>query len=175
MRDSRTSRRSPLDCAKAADAAKPANSQTATGSSRRIGFSAPVDELDAAVLLVGRLVAARRRRTLFTVAHRRKLGVPRALQHQGPPDGLRPPFGQRDVVLARTALVGVSLDADLHAARAGQELRMRVDERGVLRPDVAAVEVEIDDVGDALGPDRKSTRLNSSHSQISYAVFCLKK
>src|SRR5256886_10628327 len=26
-----------------------------------------------------------------------------------------------------------------------------------------------------LGTDRKSTRLNSSHSQISYAVFCLKK
>src|SRR5689334_23818660 len=27
----------------------------------------------------------------------------------------------------------------------------------------------------AAGPDRKSTRLNSSHSSISYAVFCLKK
>src|SRR2546430_13029801 len=26
-----------------------------------------------------------------------------------------------------------------------------------------------------LEADRKSTRLNSSHSQISYAVFCLKK
>src|SRR2546430_10596588 len=26
-----------------------------------------------------------------------------------------------------------------------------------------------------LSRDRKSTRLNSSHSQISYAVFCLKK
>src|SRR2546430_11657723 len=26
----------------------------------------------------------------------------------------------------------------------------------------------------AAGRDRKSTRLNSSHSQISYAVFCLK-
>src|SRR6266487_4834275 len=26
-----------------------------------------------------------------------------------------------------------------------------------------------------LGPDRKSTRLNSSHPSISYAVFCLKK
>src|SRR2546430_12418722 len=26
-----------------------------------------------------------------------------------------------------------------------------------------------------IGEDRKSTRLNSSHSQISYAVFCLKK
>src|SRR2546430_6739443 len=28
---------------------------------------------------------------------------------------------------------------------------------------------------DERGEDRKSTRLNSSHSQISYAVFCLKK
>src|SRR5712664_4545863 len=27
----------------------------------------------------------------------------------------------------------------------------------------------------ARGPDRKRTRLNSSHDQISYAVFCLKK
>src|SRR2546430_9700367 len=27
----------------------------------------------------------------------------------------------------------------------------------------------------AMHQDRKSTRLNSSHSQISYAVFCLKK
>src|SRR3712207_8384080 len=27
----------------------------------------------------------------------------------------------------------------------------------------------------ALQPDRKSTRLNSSHANISYAVFCLKK
>src|SRR2546427_7185182 len=27
----------------------------------------------------------------------------------------------------------------------------------------------------SVGSDRKSTRLNSSHSQISYAVFCLKK
>src|SRR5688572_31300995 len=27
----------------------------------------------------------------------------------------------------------------------------------------------------SLESDRKSTRLNSSHSQISYAVFCLKK
>src|SRR3712207_8271244 len=28
---------------------------------------------------------------------------------------------------------------------------------------------------DAAGADRKSTRLNSSHANISYAVFCLKK
>src|SRR5690349_23157032 len=30
-------------------------------------------------------------------------------------------------------------------------------------------------VGHASAPDRKSTRLNSSHVEISYAVFCLKK
>src|SRR2546430_6470907 len=29
--------------------------------------------------------------------------------------------------------------------------------------------------GELESRDRKSTRLNSSHSQISYAVFCLKK
>src|SRR5437879_10243823 len=32
-----------------------------------------------------------------------------------------------------------------------------------------------DDVAERLGLDRKSTRLNSSHRCISYAVFCLKK
>src|SRR2546430_10428699 len=31
------------------------------------------------------------------------------------------------------------------------------------------------DIGAVWCQDRKSTRLNSSHSQISYAVFCLKK
>src|SRR2546421_6848490 len=30
-------------------------------------------------------------------------------------------------------------------------------------------------IGEGHGEDRKSTRLNSSHDQISYAVFCLKK
>src|SRR3712207_7030610 len=32
-----------------------------------------------------------------------------------------------------------------------------------------------EDVADAPVQDRKSTRLNSSHANISYAVFCLKK
>src|SRR2546430_8933527 len=47
--------------------------------------------------------------------------------------------------------------------------------------DVAAVPVDRDRaleavVGERVAHlDRKSTRLNSSHSQISYAVFCLKK
>src|SRR3712207_7927304 len=35
---------------------------------------------------------------------------------------------------------------------------------------------KIRDMKSELGrPDRKSTRLNSSHANISYAVFCLKK
>src|SRR3712207_7875290 len=45
-----------------------------------------------------------------------------------------------------------------------------------------AIEVADDGVGGAdpergtgLAGDRKSTRLNSSHANISYAVFCLKK
>src|SRR5688572_12558425 len=33
----------------------------------------------------------------------------------------------------------------------------------------------VDKAAAKLLADRKSTRLNSSHSQISYAVFCLKK
>src|SRR5690606_40085373 len=41
---------------------------------------------------------------------------------------------------------------------------------GAGRPQVATAES-----GHALQPDRKSTRLNSSHVKISYAVFCLKK
>src|SRR2546430_11495178 len=43
--------------------------------------------------------------------------------------------------------------------------------------DVPRVQVgQLVDVGRGEGTrDRKSTRLNSSHSQISYAVFCLKK
>src|SRR2546427_1943738 len=37
----------------------------------------------------------------------------------------------------------------------------------------ADLNVPLNDAGEIT--DRKSTRLNSSHSQISYAVFCLKK
>src|SRR2546421_12575169 len=35
--------------------------------------------------------------------------------------------------------------------------------------------VELSGGDEAVHKDRKSTRLNSSHDQISYAVFCLKK
>src|SRR2546430_17620342 len=48
--------------------------------------------------------------------------------------------------------------------------------------DISHLQVHLSQQIDYLGDmwvvsdrDRKSTRLNSSHSQISYAVFCLKK
>src|SRR3712207_8586581 len=81
------------------------------------------------------------------------------------------------------------------SAEVGEELRrlhrhhVRVDDRerrellGAVQD--LALETGGDDRAaedDALGavlfedaPDRKSTRLNSSHANISYAVFCLKK
>src|SRR3712207_7472250 len=42
--------------------------------------------------------------------------------------------------------------------------------------DVRRLDVAVHDPGTVgRGKDRKSTRLNSSHANISYAVFCLKK
>src|SRR5215217_8678883 len=48
-------------------------------------------------------------------------------------------------------------------AASGEEA---VELAGNLEPDVILMDIRI---------DRKSTRLNSSHANISYAVFCLKK
>src|SRR2546430_12486686 len=67
----------------------------------------------------------------------------------------------RSLVRAAHAAVGVSPGL-LQAAALGADLAVEAG----LSPDG----------GDsARTGDRKSTRLNSSHSQISYAVFCLKK
>src|SRR5260221_9155910 len=41
--------------------------------------------------------------------------------------------------------------------------------------DVAGVVESVKAAADVYMPGRKSTRLNSSHTVISYAVFCLKK
>src|SRR3712207_8471744 len=62
------------------------------------------------------------------------------------------------------------LDALQHARRGlaaeGREQRVQV---ALGEPAARAARLD-----DAVG-DRKSTRLNSSHANISYAVFCLKK
>src|SRR2546430_4790872 len=46
---------------------------------------------------------------------------------------------------------------------------------GTLSPDLSTEGYGTSETGGLARSDRKSTRLNSSHSQISYAVFCLKK
>src|SRR5438132_9549853 len=57
--------------------------------------------------------------------------------------------------------------------------RSRDADHGRRRPDAArdrrGADAEEGPVPDARLLDRKSTRLNSSHTVISYAVFCLKK
>src|SRR2546430_7160540 len=52
--------------------------------------------------------------------------------------------------------------------------RLRVRQDEVVRAGAGEIE-RVLHVARHVQQDRKSTRLNSSHSQISYAVFCLKK
>src|SRR6266496_407209 len=47
--------------------------------------------------------------------------------------------------------------------------------RTMMRTDVCAAATSCSVCNSGIPPDRKSTRLNSSHVEISYAVFCLKK
>src|SRR2546427_7957479 len=60
-----------------------------------------------------------------------------------------------------------------------QELEARLDTpllvRGKRQAQLTPAGALLAEGGRRLLADRKSTRLNSSHSQISYAVFCLKK
>src|SRR3712207_7707674 len=55
--------------------------------------------------------------------------------------------------------------------RERRHVARRVDVRRALD---AAERADVDETAEA-GRDRKSTRLNSSHANISYAVFCLNK
>src|SRR5437899_7119139 len=70
---------------------------------------------------------------------------------------------------------------DLHSfpTRRSSDLRL-VDGVGGLAPGLLSAPAQVPGEGLQLralarGEDRKSTRLNSSHLGISYAVFCLKK
>src|SRR3989475_4267761 len=56
----------------------------------------------------------------------------------------------------------------------------QIDGTVIILTDITALKSSVEQVSVARDHaetivDRKSTRLNSSHSQISYAVFCLKK
>src|SRR5205085_10010480 len=64
-------------------------------------------------------------------------------------------------------------DAVVDAARDLLTGRRFLELDGAYGAGLTAIEAGSDET--AQEEDRKSTRLNSSHSQISYAVFCLKK
>src|SRR3712207_8966337 len=72
---------------------------------------------------------------------------------------------------------GADVDGDVRGERrerlGGLDV---VGDRALVRRDLVAPDVHAEDriLGRARG-DRKSTRLNSSHANISYAVFCLNK
>src|SRR2546426_9323619 len=64
---------------------------------------------------------------------------------------------------------------DLPAATPGHDTMVGLPLCHVLVPVSASLHSARVEVVDETGRDRKSTRLNSSHLVISYAVFCLKK
>src|SRR3712207_8006198 len=65
--------------------------------------------------------------------------------------------------------------AAVGALREGRAAELAAPDDERLVEQAAALEV-LEQAGDRLiYGDRKSTRLNSSHANISYAVFCLKK
>src|SRR3712207_7445289 len=92
----------------------------------------------------------------------------------------RPP---RSTLFPYTTLFRSRAD-DVRAPRGGPGQPLRDDVGGVHVLDAQVVGDAGAHVADraeaqhqqcAAGRDRKSTRLNSSHANISYAVFCLKK
>src|SRR2546430_12812660 len=93
---------------------------------------------------------------------------------------LRKPAARQDRVfnsdrdLAFRGLIMVLTDGDTAgAAEALADALHFYDKALIMGQPTAGRAVEYSDL--PLPRDRKSTRLNSSHSQISYAVFCLKK
>src|SRR3712207_8938072 len=61
-------------------------------------------------------------------------------------------------------------------ARGARALRMRVGQEALGHTHGQERDAALlDERADRVVGDRKSTRLNSSHANISYAVFCLKK
>src|SRR5690242_20984500 len=90
-----------------------------------------------------------------------------ALQHFRAPHGLAPGPGYSHAVTGRGRWVAISgqvaLDEDGQLVGAGD-----------LEAQARQVFANLDRALAAAGADRKSTRLNSSHMSISYAVFCLK-
>src|SRR3712207_8570627 len=72
----------------------------------------------------------------------------------------------------RVAEVALNIAADARVADRAHSQPLRLQVRAV---DADRAPLVLDDRNALVARDRKSTRLNSSHANISYAVFCLKK
>src|SRR5688572_31732082 len=83
----------------------------------------------------------------------------------------RPP---RSTLFPYTTLFRSADVVRVDRTKGGRELDPRFNVHGRSRRSVA-VNLQKREGAEVVQIDRKSTRLNSSHSQISYAVFCLKK
>src|SRR5690606_41209217 len=72
-------------------------------------------------------------------------------------------------------ILGAPVGPDLRRRHAPDLLAVGLEEVLVEAPAVVGGDVALERRHVLGRPDRKSTRLNSSHVKISYAVFCLKK
>src|SRR5262249_32017998 len=104
-------------------------------------ISLRVCKFDAAILRIGSFIAPLHRRPFFAVADGRDLRFADALEHQRTAHGLRAALTEADVVLARTALVRVSFEANLASPVPGEVLGVRRDDRQVLLLDLRLVVV----------------------------------
>src|SRR5690606_41331318 len=97
-----------------------------------------------------------------------------------PPTTELSPLSLHDALPISAASVVNEL-ANLHSyrgnfAEAGRLYRTALDiDRDALGRDHPQVAMHLHNLAVMMHLDRKSTRLNSSHVKISYAVFCLKK
>src|SRR2546422_442731 len=109
---------------------------------------------------------------------------------RGPQIGFEEPFEERACLYPSFALLSCNDEGGVERDCAGRILGGRVGERETAAQRAAVADRRVRDVRRRLGKergmfpyvrrsfdlrvDRKSTRLNSSHGYISYAVFCLK-
>src|SRR2546430_5402439 len=81
-----------------------------------------------------------------------------------------------DVCSSDLTQAGVLLAMYLLSRRVMDKVQGLIEETQKLMAPLESITSDLKAVSNDLAQtDRKSTRLNSSHSQISYAVFCLKK
>src|SRR5689334_24089991 len=81
----------------------------------------------------------------------------------------------RSIGKGRHELASGRVCLDAYAARGGQTAEERLPNLLVDMQAIVDGQSQTDPRFESSRLDRKSTRLNSSHSSISYAVFCLKK